>query len=303
MFRSNVVTSKVVARLMAGPASMILLVIAAGGCSSAEEVTPEIELLDRTTQALGVGVLEWVNGTYGAGCVTRSGAWSARISGSAGMDNPALSVIMNNTACVLTLTELVGTDTYLATPDIALGASYAGSASTFAIDGEALAFYANAKLDSLAFASNFTLTIPFSDDPGAASGSTSATYASVSSTGNQAQQVLAPDYAVGFGSLVLRTDVDQVVTTASGTVSLSLGSQAGEFYVVNTNASLGSDFADIDAAYAAGTPAAVAATIPAASFSLGGTTLPEHRNIIILHASNGVKAYQVVTITFNVATE
>jgi hypothetical protein len=298
MFRSNVVT-----RPIAGFTSMIVLAIAASGCGSEEEVTPEVELLDRTTQALSVSALEWVNGTYGAGCVTRSGAWSARISGSATMDNPALSVVMNNTACVLTLTELVGTDTYLATPDIALGASYAGSASTFAIDGEALAFYANAKLDSVAFASNFTLTIPFSDDPAAASGSTSATYATVSSTGNQAQEIPAPDYSVGFGSLVLLSDVNQVVTTASGTVSLSVGAQAGEFYVI-TATSPGATFASIDAAYTAlvGSQTAVAATIPAASFSLSGTTLPETRYVIILHAANGVKAYQVATVTFNISS-
>lgn len=290
-------------RPIIGFVSMIALAAAASGCTSTEDVvTPNVEVIDRSTQALSVGVLEWVNGTYGAGCTNRAGAWSARISGVAAMTNTALTVITNDVGCVLTMTELYGAATYVATPSIAMGTAYAGTASEMAVAAQPLAFYANAKLSSVAFAADFALTILFSDNLADASSSTSASYSSVSSASNAEVQVPAPDYTVAFGSFVLQTDVDQVVTTASGTVTLTENAQDGEFYVVDANQSLGATFDDIDTAYAAGTPAAVGASIPAASFTLVGETLPTVRNVIVLHAVSGVKTYQVIRITFGVAS-
>lgn len=51
------------------------------------------------------------HGTYGAGCSTRSGNWSVRISGSAAMSYAPLSVVKNDSAYTLTLTELVADQT------------------------------------------------------------------------------------------------------------------------------------------------------------------------------------------------
>lgn len=286
-----------------GFVSMVALAIAATGCMAGEDsVHPSVEVIDRSSQALSLEVLQWVNGTYGVGCTNRSGSWSARISGTDPMDHAALSVITNDVGCVLTMTELYDGATYVATPSIALGTSYAGSASEMAVAAQPLAFYANARLSSVAFSSDFALTILFSDDLGDASDSTSATYSSVSSASNQEVQVPAPDYTVAFGSFVLQTDVNQAVTTASGTMALTENAQTGEFYVVDNNQSLGATFDAIDTAYDAGTPAAVGATIPAASFTLVGETLPVVRNIIVLHATSGVKSYQVIRVTFNGAS-
>ena len=84
---------------------------------------------------------------------------------------------------------------------------------------------------------------------------------------------------------------------------MAAGSDEGEFYVITTGDLSGATFADIDAAYAGGgTPVAVSTTIAAAGFTLVGANLPQVRNIIVLHEEDGVQAYQVIRITFNVAT-
>jgi hypothetical protein len=283
------------------------LAVTGGGCSAPvdETVSPSTELIDRSSQALTASTLQWANGTYTT-CTTRSGNWSARISGVAAMDYPALTVVKNDTNCQLTLTQLVGASPYAGTA-IALGASYAGTGSafsTFLADGAVnpVLFYTNAKITPTGYATDFALSILVSDNLADSSGPTSATYATVTSSGNTAAAVPAPNYTVGFGSLAITTDVNQAVQTATGTVALTAGSQAGETYVVDTNQSLGATFAAIDTAYGLGTPVAVATTIAVASFTLGAATLPTIRNVIVLHTANSVKSYQVIRITFTAAT-
>ncbi|MDP9034557.1 MAG: hypothetical protein M3O50_07095 [Myxococcota bacterium] len=288
----------------------ILALASGGGCATSpvdETISARTEIIDRSAQALTASTLLWANGTY-TGCTSaaHTGNWSARISGVAPMDYTALTVVKNDTGCVLTLTQLVGASPYKGTA-IALGSSYAvsGSAfSTFLADGAVnpILFYTNAKLSSVLYAADFTLTILVSDNLADSSSPTSATYATVTSSGNGASAVPAPNYTAAFGSLSITTDVNQAVQTATGTVALNAGSQAGETYVVDANQSLGSTFAAIDTAYGAGTPVAVAATIPVASFTLGSATLPTVRNLIVLHTANNVKAYQIVRITFTAAT-
>src|SRR5664279_640125 len=65
-----------------------------------------------SSEALTANTIQWIDGTYGAGCAARSGAWSVRVSGGATMDYTALSVVKNNTACVLTLTKIVADQSY-----------------------------------------------------------------------------------------------------------------------------------------------------------------------------------------------
>jgi len=282
--------------------STIALAAASAACGTGEEsVSPTVQMIDRTSQALSTGTLVFANGTYD-GCTSRTGSWSARISGtdiSDPMPNPPLSVVMGDTACRLTLTELEADATYTGTPSIEMVTAYAGTASAFAAGASPVAFYGNAKLDALTYESGFTMSILFSDNLADASDSTSAQYAAVSSTVSETQ-VPAPDYDLSFGALTLQTNVGDVVQSASGTIAADATDQTGEFYVIST-AALGSSFAEIDSAYKAGTPAALGASIDATAFGLVGATLPTVRNVIIVHTVSGVNAYQVIRVTFNPA--
>lgn len=296
-------------RALTGLSSLIAIaatsVAACSPASREESVEPRVELVDRTSQALSSGLLKWANGTYGAGCTNRMGSWSVHIGADTSvMTNPALSVLMNDTGCVLTLTGLEADDTYVGTPSIAMGTTYAATASSFApvVDSGPgpLTFYANAKLDSVSFASNFAMTILFSNSAASASACppASSTFASVSATASESQ-VVAPDYTVGLSGVTIQTDVNDVVQSATGSVTTTAIGQTGEFYVISTNQSLGSTFAAMDAEYALGTPAAVAASIAVSDFALVGETLPKIRNLILTHTVSGVTAYRVIQITFN----
>jgi hypothetical protein len=116
----------------------------------------------RRTQALTSADLASVNGTYGAGCRNRSGAWSLAAAPSADLDHDELSVVRDNISCVLTLTELHTTQAVAASPSIELTTSFGGAPSEF---GVPLEFYADAALSSVTFASAFVLTVRYSDDP------------------------------------------------------------------------------------------------------------------------------------------
>jgi hypothetical protein len=118
---------------------------------------------DHTTQALSSGALLSANGTYGGACLNRSGSWSVAIDISAVLDHPELSVVTNDVACQLTLTELhTASGIITATPTILLSTSYQGTPSRF---GSPVDFYANARLSSIAFEGDFVLSILYSDDP------------------------------------------------------------------------------------------------------------------------------------------
>jgi hypothetical protein len=297
-----------VMRLLAlGPA--LALAIGTGACGTesggGQAVTGEAVVIDRTTQPLGVGTLLWADGTYGDDCIERSGAWSLRISGAAAMTNPVLSVITNNTACVLTLTDLKADQTYVATPEIDLTNAYQGSPSEFAPSG-AVRFYGNAKLSSATFAAAFTMTFLYSDDPRAATGSVQASHSSVAAT-SASTSVTAPDYTMDLvaGALAVQTDVDYIVTGVSGTADLTDGSITGEGYVVDL-ATLPATptFAELDAAYTAGTPVAIGGANPSIAASAFGLTAvdltsPVVRTLIIRRVTSGVRAYQTFKITFS----
>lgn len=133
-------------------------VVMLAGCLDQEDVGGQVEVIDDRAETLLEGSLESVNGLYGAGCINRSGPWSVEIMPGATLDEPELSVIRKNTACVLTLTELhTSGGIFTAVPAIVLSTTYKAMASSF---GE---FSANAKVDSLSFVDDVNLTIPFSD--------------------------------------------------------------------------------------------------------------------------------------------
>lgn len=276
--------------------SLFALAVPAAGCAGEESVSPTIQLVDRTSQALSTGSLTHVNGTY-QDCESRIGNWSARISGADPMTYDAVSVVKGDAACRLVVTGLVGTDAYAAAPSITMVSAYAATASAFAPDGQPTAFYGNAKLDALTYQSAFVMTILFSDDLADSDSATSASFASVSSTASESQ-VPAPDYALTFDGFAIQTDIDQVVQSATGAVTATATEQTGELYVVSSNALLGSSFADIDAEFALGNAAALGAPLPASAFDLEGATLPAVRNLIMVHTVSGVSAYEVIRITF-----
>jgi hypothetical protein len=104
-----------------------------------------------------------VNGTYGDGCVDRVGAWSLEVDVDATLDHDELSVVLNNDACVLTLTEIrTPSGAIAADPAIVLTTGYDATASAFK---DPIEFHGNAKLDSASFASDFTLMLVYSADP------------------------------------------------------------------------------------------------------------------------------------------
>ena len=255
--------------------------------------------IDRTTQALTSGELESVNGTYGAGCRNRTGSWSVEIQPSATLDNSPLTVVLNNTACVLTLTELVTSSGALsASPTFALTTSYQGTPSEF---DSPLEFYANAQLSSVSFASDFVLTVLYSDDPSLATGSNTAQFEVVEATAS-GSAVSAPNYTLNLTGLDVRTDINDVVVSASGNAVLTAGSVTGQRYVVSTSTSLDT-FEEIDDAYIAGSDAALTLSIPASDFTLVTTDLTPgiKRSLILANISNGVPSYQVFEITFSKA--
>jgi hypothetical protein len=293
-------------RALAALSSLIALAATpVGACTPAsreDSVEPRVELVDESRQGLSTGLMKWVNGTY-TGCTSRSGSWSAHVGADASvMTNAALSVVKDDTACVLALTGIEADATYAGAPSITLGTSYAGSASSFAtvVDGGAgpLAFYANSTLDSVSFASHFTMTILFSANVASTSPSPDAGYATVSYSVTDSL-VVPPDYTTDFSGVVLSASSEKVVSSATGNVTLSASGQTGELYVVSTDQSLGSTFEQVDEAYAQGTKYAVAASIEISAFTLVGQTLPKKRNLVISHAVDGVNAYQVIRITFN----
>jgi hypothetical protein len=281
--------------------------VAAGGCSEEQtSVGATGQAVEQSTAALSVGAMEWANGTYGAGCVARSGGWSLRISGSATMDSPALSVVKNNTACALTLTSIVADQTYIGAPAITLGTSLAGSASSFAPSSGPLAFYANAVLSSASFASDFVVTILYSDDPNLKTGSVTSGYAVVAAT-STATDINSPDYTINLGSFVVQVDVNYIVQSASGTANLIDGSIAGTSYFVDQG-TLGASptFAQLDTAYNAASPAPTSITganpqVAASAFGLSGVDLTSaaHRTIVIQRVVSGVPSYETFRVAFS----
>lgn len=143
---------------------VVTLVVAHLGCVEhpVRESVDGTADLDEVTHALTSSAITAVNGTYGAGCSGRSGAWSLRLSGIDPLPHPVLSVRKNNSGCVLNLTSIVAGQTYTATP-FALTTSYPANATAFSLAGT-VAFYANAKLSSTTFASSFIVTLRVSAD-------------------------------------------------------------------------------------------------------------------------------------------
>lgn len=167
--------------------------------SADDSITARARLIDRTRTALSAASVTAITGTYSGSCNGRAvggtDTWTVSLSG--GPANDELSVRKDDTDCVLTLTSIITADgTYIGTPAIALDATdaYSTSASTFALAGGPLAFYGNAKISSLTFAEDFTISILFSDGPTTTS---SANITSQRTTCPENYVTIAPNSALG----------------------------------------------------------------------------------------------------------
>lgn len=276
------------------------------GCGSSD-LAPNVVLLDRTIAPLSLGALNALNGSYGNGCIGRSGNWSTAIGSFSGsLDNSQLSVVKANSACVLTLTSvLIGSVKYLPASTVTLSDSYAAGAVAYKAQGDtAVAFYANLKLSDATFTSSFAISMLYSDDAAAASaGSTQSGYKYNSLTATQSS-VVPPDYTVDGSSVAVLTDANKEISEVSGSLDLTNGMVPGQSYVISS-AALGAtpSFDEIDAAYLAGTPVTISGSDPVVSASdlglvgdsLAGGNL--QRELIIAHVDNNIRAYQVITLT------
>jgi hypothetical protein len=268
-------------------------------CGTDASVFAGAVAIDRTTHALTAGELQSANGTYGANCRNRTGPWSVGIIDGATLDNPVLSVLLNDTACVLTLTSLHTTGGSLAaTPAIVLTTAFATSASSM---GTPTSFFANAKLSSVAFASAFVLTVVFSDDPKLASADNVANIDVVVATATS-QAVPAPDFTIDVSGLVVVTDANNIIQSVTGAAHLTAGAVAGQSLVVLEAAGL-TTYADIDTAFKGATPVAFTSDVAAAAFTLVGVdlTTPAVRTLIVSNTTNGVTSYESFEITFHPA--
>jgi hypothetical protein len=275
------------------------LFIMVPACNAGGDAAANAEAINHATQALTSGEIESINGTFGAGCTDRSGAWSVEIASGATLDNPELSVVLNDTGCVLTMTELRTTAGAIAAdPPIVLGTSYAGSASSFE---DPIEFYANAKISSVLFATDFGITVLYSDDESLATDSNTAAFVVVESSAT-AESVPAPDYSISMAGISLTTDAGDIVQSAVGSASLTEGLIEGEAYVLVNGSGLDT-YAELDEAFLAGTPATVPLTIAAADFDLVGDdlTTPQVQTVIIANIMSGVRSYQAFAVTFNPA--
>ena len=290
----------------------ILALAVIPACGPSSDVLAHPELVDKSTHALTIGNILEVNGSYGAGCLSRTGNWSLPLITLSAPTNASLTVAKSNSACVLTLETLrIGVDeasasVYQTAANIGLGASYQGMASAFKVNlTDPVRFYANARIEpNLSFATDFTVRVLYSDDPGAASAIKNADFAAqigmAATTG-----VAVPDYTAATTNLTLQVDADYIVQSATGTVDLTDGSILGDTYVVTTTDLSGSPSYDsVDTAFLAGTAAALTGpnpTIPASAFTLGTVNLssPVKRSLIIAKTDNSASSYEVITVTFN----
>lgn len=278
-----------------------------GGCGSVDALTPKVVLVDHTTAPLSLGSLNALNGSYGAGCIGRSGNWSSPIGGYSGLlDDAELSVVKANNACVLTLSSvLIGNTKYLPSSTVTLTDSYSASAVAYTLAGEtAVAFYGNLKLSDATFTSAFAISLLFSDDAASASaGSTQSAYKynSISSTQSS---VVPTDYMVDGSTVAVLTDANKSITEVSGSIDLTDGAVTGQSYVISSTA-LGTtpSFDAIDAAFLAGTAVTISGANPsiaASALGLVGASLAGgsiQREVIVAHVVNNIRAYQVITLT------
>lgn len=283
---------------------------AVSGCGDAQVAKSQVDLIDKVSHALTTSTVRAIKGSYGAGCIQRTGTWALGLNGYSPSEG-ALSVVKNNADCVLSVTEvhagtLASPVMYSMAAPLSLDSAFASNGAAFLLDGQGDAvFYANFRIQpDLTFNTNFSLEMVYSDDSTEVTAQKSAAYAVQSSTASSSN-VAPPDYLISLSGITLQVDAGDVVQTASGSASLTEGMVLGEQYVIDQD-TLGATptFAEIDALFTAGTKGTLtpgSPAIPAADFALGGVdlTAAKKRNVIIANVENGTRSYQIFRVTFN----
>lgn len=289
MLKLKIATSVVLAALFA-----------LAGCENADEdpARAAVNVIDRRTDAIaGAYDIESINGTY-TGCTNRTGTWSLEVTSGSTLDHAVLSVIKGDVSCALALTEIRTTSLGLlsASMPMSLGTAF-GTARSF---GSPIKFYANVMVGSVNFASNFSLTLVYSDDLAAVTGINTASFATVNASSAAAQGVNAPNYTLDLTGVTVLTDVSGVTSTVSGNVVLTAGSNTADFYVIVTG-SVADTYAATNTAYTAGTKVAISTSIAASSVLATSVNLTGGvvRTLILAKVANGVGSYQKLAITFN----
>lgn len=263
---------------------------------SDEDVRGRAVVIDRRTDALLAPDLKSINGTY-EGCTARSGNWSLPIAGGVPLDYPELTVVREDSACMLRVTELRTTEGVLAAnPSFFLDTSYQSSASSF---GSPIQFYANAMASSLGFFADFTVTVLYSDDPALAVGGKTADYA-VHGASASALSVPAPNYSLYLDGIHLEVDAHNRVVDTWGSADLyASGVHASEYVVVRASGL--NTYAQLDAAFNDAAPDGFWGSVDVYRFDLLGEDLTHGlvRTLILANIENGVRAYQAFEITFN----
>jgi hypothetical protein len=294
--------------------TMILALLGAslGACSSGPTgstvVQANVAGAGTPFGVLGAGNLQSVNGTYGDGCTARSGAWSIIVSGT-DSDNSILSVVKDDTGCVLTLTEIHSdTGVFAAQPVIPMTGSYQAASSQFVLESDAaspVSFYANALITPTGFDTDFAVDILYSTDPSSGGDAGVQAGYTVTSGSVSADAVPTPNDSVDVTGLSLETNAVNVVQSVSGSAAVTTGSIPGQTYVIELGALPSSPaYADVDTAFQEATGDAGAstlgATFSASEFGLVGIDLssPVVRTIIIANTQSGVPSYEFFTIVF-----
>lgn len=277
---------------------------ALAGCAPPDEglVHGRVDVISQSGSALSEGDVASMSlkGTYGATCDGRAS------DGTDPWTSADLAVRKKDADCVLTITALVidGVD-YTASSNLALDTAdtFAAAALAYSSEGaQGTELYANAKIDSLAFEQDFTITLLASADTSSSSVEKGAEFATQSES-LEAETVPAPSYELGFADLRITKDVDGVVPAGgvTGYVTLLAGGAADGFAVVEGAVSA-SSFAAVDDAFGNGSALPEDGQVPASYFAgLEGDDLDENPVWTVIFrnsAANGVRSYQLIHITF-----
>ncbi len=294
------------------------MVLAIGACTTTTEtpvdhVSGRVELFDRVSAALTTNSILAVKGSYGATCTARTGTWTLALNGYVlGAEETALTVVSNDAACVLSVTEVKsGTATtsqsFKPAAPFVLASVYAAQGVAFSLVAAGpTQFYANFRLQpDLLFTSDMVLQMVYSDTVSETDVTTIASYNVVVSTATAAL-VPAPNATLSLTGLVIKVDAHNLVKSATGTLILKQGTVAAQQYAVDADtAGSPPTYASLETAFNLAvntrvtmTPGA-AQNIGAAELTLVGLdlTTPKKRNIILTNSLSGVTSYQVFQLT------
>lgn len=267
-------------------------------------------LVDNRGASGPFSILE-LNGSYGAGCVGRTGNWSVPMVSLNQTTNPTLDVIRGNTACELTLQSVrVGEaedSAQLLFSDwpVPLGGSFFASPIPFRRSpADSISFFANVRIDpDASFQSDFVIRFEYSDKPTSAGTSQGSSFSTQSASASSLGMA-APNYVPQVGGLDIKVDVNYIVQSIEGVMRLYKGTNVGSVYAV-TAAPLSQTptFDEVNQLFATAAQIDITTSpvlIDAAAFQLQGVDLtsPVKRTIIIASGTPAARSYQLLTITF-----